>query len=117
MKIVAGNPKLIKKVTLDLGKYLGKFERHTPNQNNEFVVKMDSWGNIRQRPRLISVDFMNGQSRTYEHTLHLDDGFMSCPLSLKNSFEPIEYMVVDEVWRMRSEMAIHSKRGFLTQQR
>ena len=78
---------------------------------------MDSWGNIRQRPRLISVDFMNGQSRTYEHTLHLDAGFMSCPLSLKNSFEPIEYMVVDEVCRMRSEIAIHSKSGFFTQQR
>ena len=92
VKVISGNPKLIKKVTFDLGKYLGKFEKHTPNQNNEYVVKMDSWGNIRQRPRVIIVDFTNGQSKTYEHTLHLDDGFMSCPLSLKHSLEPLEYV-------------------------
>ena len=94
LKVVEGNSNLIKKVTLDLGKYLNPkvggedgpgFERYSPNDNNEYIVKMDSWGSIKQRPRKIHVEFKNGMKRTYEHTLHLDDGFMSCVLSMNMS--------------------------------
>ena len=101
LKIVEGNPNLIKKVTLDLGKYLNPkvngepgpgFERFSPNENNEYIVKMDSWGSIKQRARKIHIEFKNGMKRTYEHTLHVDDGFMSCVLSLKSRNEPIEYV-------------------------
>ena len=54
------------------------FEKYSPNDNNEYIVKMDSWGNIKQRPRKIHVEFKNGINSTYEHTLQLGDGFMSC---------------------------------------
>ena len=57
LKVVEGNSNLIKKVTLDLGKYLNPkvndkpgpgFERFSPNENNEYIVKMDSWGSVHQ---------------------------------------------------------------------
>ena len=86
MKVMEGNPDLIKKVTLDLGEYLGKFERHSSNDNKEFKIRMDTWGKIRQRPRVITIEFTSGVTRTYEHTLHLEDGFMSCLLGLENSY-------------------------------
>ena len=69
VKVVEGNSNMIRIVTLDLGKYLGVFVRTQPNGNNEFVVKMDSWGGIKQRPRIITIEFTTGLKRVYEHTL------------------------------------------------
>lgn len=117
VKIVEGNAKMIKKVTLDLGKYLGSFDRTSPNANNEFGVSMDTWGSIKQRPRVITVEFSNGQKRTYEHTLHYDQGFMSCPLSLRVSNEPIEYVYGNTYEHIPHDKADKTKEGKILEHR
>lgn len=117
VKIVEGNAKMIKKVTLDLGKYLGSFDRTSPNANNEFGVSMDTWGSIKQRPRVITVEFSNGQKRAYEHTLHYDQGFMSCPLSLRVSNEPIEYVYGNTYEHIPHDKADKTKEGKILEHR